>query len=163
MHLRSHLKWLLIRQLLADVPIPSGIHCIEQNRHSSRKSQLATEEQCPTLGASCHTRVFSGKIKSLVYAVGANSSMTEPTINSTLYIFIEQVNFIIFNRMVLQFFCVGLSFCWLISSSRTFSLIQNIVLIAKDKLSRSLSSSSDLRTTKQHCLYMVTKLTWACL
>ena len=40
-----------------------------------------------------------------------------------------------------------------------FSLIQNIVMIAKDKLSSSLSSSSGLWTTKQHYLYMVTKLT----
>ena len=59
--------------------------------------------------------------------------------------------------------------CILHSSSEVYqpvielSLIQNIIMIAKDKLSSSLSSSSGLRTTKQHCLYMVTKLTWACL
>ena len=40
-----------------------------------------------------HTGVFSRTIKSLVHALGASSSMTEPTINSTLYTFIEQVNF----------------------------------------------------------------------
>ena len=46
----------------------------------------------------------------------------------------------------LSYSCVVLSFCWLISSNRTFSLIQNIILIAIDKLSSSLSSSSGLRT-----------------
>ena len=48
-------------------------------------------------------RVFSRTIKSLVCAVGADSSMTEPTINSTLYAFIEQVNFSDLQKMVLQF------------------------------------------------------------
>ena len=47
--------------------------------------------------------VFSRTIKSLVCALGANSSMTEPTINSTLYAFIEQVNFYDLQKMVLQF------------------------------------------------------------
>ena len=65
--------------------------------------QLATEEQCPTLGANCHTGVFSRTIKSLVLALGTNSSMTEPTINSTLYAFIEQANFYDLQKMVLQF------------------------------------------------------------
>ena len=36
----------------------------------------------------------------------------------------------------------------------TFSLSQNMLLIVKDKLSSSLSSSSGLRTTKQQCPYM---------
>ena len=36
----------------------------------------------------------------------------------------------------------------------TFLLSQNMLLIVKDKLSSSLSSSSGLRTTKQQCLYM---------
>ena len=34
------------------------------DRHSSRMSQLATEEWYPTLGTSCYTGVFSGTIKS---------------------------------------------------------------------------------------------------
>ena len=50
----------------------------------------------------CHTGVFYRTIKSLVPALGTNSSMTEPTINSTLYTFIEQVNFDL-QKMVLQF------------------------------------------------------------
>ena len=66
-------------------------------------SQLATEEQHPTLGANCHTGVFSRTIKSLVHALGANSSMIEPTINSTLYTFNEQVNFYDLQKMVLRF------------------------------------------------------------
>ena len=103
MYSRIHSKWLLIRQLLTDVPIPNEIHCIEQIRHSSRMSQLATDEQCPTLGTNCHTEVFFGTIKSLVHALGADSSMTEPTINSTLYTFIEQVNFCDLQKMVLEF------------------------------------------------------------
>ena len=35
-----------------------------------------------------------------------------------------------------------------------FSFLQNIVFIARDKLSCSLSTSSGLRTTKQQCPYM---------
>ena len=50
--------------------------------------------------------------------------------------------------------CVDLSFCWFIFNTGTFSLSQNILLIVKDKLSSSLSSSSGLRTTKQQCPYM---------
>ena len=52
---------------------------------------------------TCHTGVFSRTIKSLVHALGADSSMTEPTINSTLYAFIEQVNFYDLQKVVLQF------------------------------------------------------------
>ena len=103
MYLRTHLKWSLIRQLLADVPIPNGMLYIEHIRHSSRMLQLATKEQCPTLGANCCTGVFLRTIKSLVCALGANSSMTEPIINSTLYVFIEQVNFYDLQKMVLEF------------------------------------------------------------
>ena len=50
----------------------------------------------------CCTGVFSRTTKSLVCALGVNSSMTEPTINSTLHAFIEQVNFDL-HKMVLQF------------------------------------------------------------
>ena len=45
----------------------------------------------------------SGTIKSLVHALGASSAMTEPTINSTLYTFIEQVNIYDLQKMLLQF------------------------------------------------------------
>ena len=51
----------------------------------------------------CHTWVLSGTIKSLVPALGASSSMTEPTLNSTLYTFIEQVNIYNLQKMVSQF------------------------------------------------------------
>ena len=51
----------------------------------------------------CCTGVFSGIIKSLVHALSTNSSKTEPTINSTLYACIEQVNFYDLQKMVLQF------------------------------------------------------------
>ena len=70
---RSHLKWLLIRLLHADVPISNSILSMEQIRHSSKMLQLATEEQCPTLGANCCTGVFSRTIKSLVHALGTDS------------------------------------------------------------------------------------------
>ena len=104
MYLRSHSKWLLIRQLLTDIPKSSGIHCVEQIRHSPIKSQQTTEEsQCPTLGANCHTGVFSGTIKSLVLALCTGSSMTEPTIKSTLYTLMEQVNVYDLQKMILQF------------------------------------------------------------
>ena len=49
-----------------------------------------------------HKGVF-GTIKSIVYALGAVSSMTEPTINSTSLTFIEQVNIYYLQKMVLQF------------------------------------------------------------
>ena len=87
-----------------DIPKSSGIHCVEQIRHSPRKSQQTTEDpQCPTLGANCHMGVFSGTIKSLVHALGTSSSMTEPTTNSTLHTFVEQVNVYDLQKMVLQF------------------------------------------------------------
>ena len=38
--------------------------------------------------------------------------------------------------------CVGLSFCWLIIRTLAFSLLQNIIIVVKDKLSCSLSTSS---------------------
>ena len=38
-----------------------------------------------------------------VRALGTDSSMTKPTFNSTLYTFIEQVNFYDLQKMVLQF------------------------------------------------------------
>ena len=44
-----------------------------------------------------------GTIKSLIHALGASSSITEPTINSTLLNFIEQVNIYDLQKMVLQF------------------------------------------------------------
>ena len=53
-----------------------------------------------------HTYVMQGvsrTIKSLVHALGAGSYMTEPTTNSTLYTFIEQVNIYGLQKMVLQF------------------------------------------------------------
>ena len=49
-----------------------------------------------------HRGVFR-TIKSLVHALGASSSMTEPTINSTLLTFIEQANIYDLQKMVLQF------------------------------------------------------------
>ena len=51
----------------------------------------------------CHAGVFSRTIKSLVCALGTSSSMTVPTVNSTLYTFIEQVNVYDLQKMVLQF------------------------------------------------------------
>ena len=49
-----------------------------------------------------HRDVF-GTIKSLVHALGTSSSMTEPTINSTLLTFVEEVNIYDLQKMVLQF------------------------------------------------------------
>ena len=48
-------------------------------------------------------RGVSRTIKFLVHALSADSSITEPTINSTLDAFIEQVNFYDLQKMVLQF------------------------------------------------------------
>ena len=49
-----------------------------------------------------HRGVFKA-VKSLIHALGASSSMTEPTINSNLLTFIEQVNIYDLQKMVLQF------------------------------------------------------------
>ena len=49
-----------------------------------------------------HRGVFQ-TIKSLVHVLGTGSPMTEPTINSTLLTFIEQVNIYDLQKMVLQF------------------------------------------------------------
>ena len=50
----------------------------------------------------CPTGVFFRTIKSLIHALGINPQMTESTINSTLYIFIEQVNNSHLQKMALQ-------------------------------------------------------------
>ena len=57
--------------------------------------------------------------------------------------------------MIHGYSCVDLSFCWLRFDTGTSSLLQNMLLIIKDKLSSSLSSSSGLRTTKQQCPYIM--------
>ena len=57
----------------------------------------------PHIGCQLSHRGVSGTIKSLVHALGAGSSMTEPTINSTLLTFIQQVNIYDLQKMVLQF------------------------------------------------------------
>ena len=46
----------------------------------------------PHIGCQLSHRGVFQAIKSLVHALGTGSSMTEPTINSTLLTFIEQVN-----------------------------------------------------------------------
>ena len=58
---------------------------------------------CVHIWYICHTGVCSRTIKSLFHALGTNSSVTEPTINSTLYTFFEQVNFYDLQKMVLLF------------------------------------------------------------
>ena len=57
----------------------------------------------PHIGCQLSHRGVFGTIKSLVQALGASSSMTEATINSTLLTFIEQVNIYALQKMVLEF------------------------------------------------------------
>ena len=57
----------------------------------------------PHIGHQMLHRGVFGAIKSLVCVLGASSSMTEPTINSTLLTFIEQLNIYDLQKMVLQF------------------------------------------------------------
>ena len=66
-------------------------------------SQQITEEMMPHIGCQLSHRGVFKTIKSLVHALGASSSMTEPTINSTLLTFIEQVNIYDLQKVVLQF------------------------------------------------------------
>ena len=76
----------------------NGVLYIEQIRHSSRMLQLTTEEQCPILSANCGTGVFSGTIKSLVHALGANCSMTKPTSTQLYMHLLRKSTFMIFRR-----------------------------------------------------------------
>ena len=46
----------------------------------------------------CHTGVFSGTIKSLVCALGANSSMTKPTSTQLYMYLLRKSTFMIFRR-----------------------------------------------------------------
>ena len=45
----------------AEIPIPNGIHNVKQIWHSTTTETAVTEEECPTLGANCHTGVVSGQ------------------------------------------------------------------------------------------------------
>ena len=76
-------------------PNTYGILSIAQIRHSS---QNVTEERCPTLGTNCCTGVFSRTIDSLVHALGAYSSMTEPTITQLYMHLLSKLTFLIFRR-----------------------------------------------------------------
>ena len=76
--------------------------CTHASMHVCRSASTHIHK-CTYNVSMCHIGVFSRTIKSLVHALGANSSMTEPTINSTLYTFNEQVNFYDLQKMVLQF------------------------------------------------------------
>ena len=89
-----------------DVPVPNGIHCIEQIRYPNLYVTTCHRRMMPHIGCQLLHRDVFGKL-SLFHALGANSSMTEPTINSTLCVFIEQVNNCDLQKMVLQFttFC----------------------------------------------------------
>ena len=44
-----------------EIPVPYGIHSVEQIWHSNTTETAVTEEQCPTLGANCHTGVVFGQ------------------------------------------------------------------------------------------------------
>ena len=62
---------------LVDIPVPKGIHHIEQIWHSIiaiGQEYCQTEEQCPTLGTNCHKGVVFQTIKSFVHALGILSS-----------------------------------------------------------------------------------------
>ena len=61
------------------------------------------KNNAPHIGCQLSHRGVFRTIKSLLHALGAGSSMTEPIINSTSLTFIEQVNIYDLQKMVLQF------------------------------------------------------------
>ena len=78
----------------------SGTHlvCLFKNVSTDHRRMMM-----PHIGCQLSHRGVFRTIKSLVCALGASSSMTEPTINSTLLPFIEQVNIYDLQKIVLQF------------------------------------------------------------
>ena len=67
---------------LVEIPIPKGIHHVEQIWHSitaTGQEYCQTEEQCPTLGTNCHKGVVFQTIKSFIHALGIYLQMTEAT------------------------------------------------------------------------------------
>ena len=44
-----------------EIPIPNGIHNVEQTWHSTTAETAVTEEEHSILGANCHTGVVSGQ------------------------------------------------------------------------------------------------------
>ena len=68
----------------AEIPVPKGIHDVEQIRHSITATEtLSTEDQCPTLATNCHEGVVLQTIKSFICAQGASLQRTETTNNET--------------------------------------------------------------------------------
>ena len=104
----------------------------------------------------CHTGIFSRTIKSLVGALGANSSMTEPTINSTLYAFIEQVNFYNLQKMVLQFaicFVPTMVYTYIVYSlyNKTKHLVQSSNMHFTINQINSIASNNNRQLTEDQC------------
>ena len=44
-----------------EIPVPNGIHSVEQIWHSNTTETTVTEEQPPTLGTICHQMVVFGQ------------------------------------------------------------------------------------------------------
>ena len=96
---------------------------------------------------TCHRRtiphigcqLFSRTTKAVVYVLCVDSSMTEPTINSTLYAFIEQVIFYGLQKMVLQF-----AICFVLTMVYTY-----MVYTLYNKTKHSVQSSNRHFTINQ--------------
>ena len=85
-----------------EIPVPKGIHSVEQIWHSNTTETTVTEAQCPTLDANCHTGVvFDNQV--FCSCSGHLVSNDKSTINSTFCIFIKQLCNSDLQKMVIQF------------------------------------------------------------
>ena len=78
-----------------------------------------------------HRGVFQ-TIKFLVHALGTSSPMTEPTINSTLLTFMEQVNIYDLQKIVLQFaihFVPNLGYTYMVYTLYNQNKVFNNIII----------------------------------
>ena len=86
-----------------EIPVPSGIHNIEQIWHSNTADKSCHRKAVPHIGHQLLHRGVVWTIKSFVCALGIYLQMTESIINSTFYIFIEQLRNSGLQKMVIQF------------------------------------------------------------
>ena len=83
-HILGKLLWMVTRQPtlhLIDIPVPKGIHNVEQIWHSITSHQLEHCQQkiSTPIGANCHKGVVFQTIKSFVHALSVSLQMTEAT------------------------------------------------------------------------------------
>ena len=86
-----------------EIPVPSGIHSVEQIWHSNMTYKRCHRRTVQHIGHQLLHRGGLWTIRSFVCALGVYLQMTESTINSTFCIFIEQLSNSDMQKMVIQF------------------------------------------------------------